>query len=209
MTSPGDERKFTSFLDRLFMIDIALKFLKDYLNQEITSPANAVVLGNITKSDDVTDGKIHLSLIQVEEEKVLKEVNHQRRMKPGDTFYTTVNPEIRVNLYVLVTYQYTGKNYEEALKQLSNVATILQGKYVFSKPDFMKPAYEPLEHIVIDLYTQTIDQNSNMWQALGEKLSPSLMYKMRVVAIQANRELDQTGEIRAIGIDVSHKPLEN
>lgn len=191
------------------MIDVALKFLRDYLNQEITDPANSTVLGNITKESDITDNKIHLSLIQVEEEKVLKEVNHRRRANPTDDFYSIINPEIRLNLYILITYQYSGKNYDEALKQLSNVVTILQGKYVFTKPDFIKEAYEVLQQITIELYTQTIDQNSNMWQALGEKLSPSLLYKMRVIGIQANKVLDTTGEVRAIGIDVVHKPVDN
>jgi len=191
------------------MLDVAMKFLRDYLNQEITSPNNPVVLGNITKESDIENNKIHLSLVNVEEERILKEVNYARRINPGDNFYSTVNPEIRVNLYILITYQYEGKNYEEALKQLGNVATVLQGKYVFTKPDFIKPAYEVLQQIVIDLYSQTIEQNSNMWQALGEKLSPSLLYKMRVIAIQANRVLDTTGEVRAIGIDVAQKPFEN
>ncbi len=191
------------------MIDVALKFLRDYLNQEITDPANPVVLGNITKESDITDNKIHLSLIQVEEEKVLKEVNHRRRANPTDDFYSVINPEIRLNLFILVTYQYPGKNYDEALKQLSNVITILQGKYVFTKPDFIKEAYEVLQQITIELYTQTIDQNSNMWQALGEKLSPSLLYKMRVIGIQANKVLDTTGEVRAIGIDMVHKPMDS
>jgi len=190
------------------MIDLAMKFLRDYLNQEMANLANPAILANITKESDIENDKIHLSLIQVEEEKVLKDVNHRRRMNANDDFYTTVNPEIRLNLYILVTYQYTAKNYEEALKQLSNVVTVLQGKYMFSKPDFMKPAYEPLEQIVVDLYTQTIDQNSNMWQALGEKLSPALLYKMRVIGIQANKALGTTGEVRAIGIDVAHKTLQ-
>ena len=191
------------------MIDIALKFLKDFLNQEIPDPADLVVLGNITKESDIVNDKIFLSLVQVEEEKVLKEVNHRRRVNPGDDFFTTINPEIRLNLYVLVTYQYNTKNYEEALKQLSNVIVTLQGKNVFTKPDFIIPAYEPLEQIVVDLYTQTLDQNNNLWQALGEKLSPSLLYKVRVIGIQANRALSTTGEIRSIGIDMLHKPFES
>ena len=189
------------------MIDIALKFLRDFLTQEIVNPQTT--LGNITKDDDIEPGKIHLSLVHVEEEKILKEVIHQRRVKPTDNFYTTINPEIHLNLYILVTYQYSGKNYAEALKQLGNVATVLQGKCVFTKPDFMNPAYEPLEQIVVDLYTQTLEQNNSMWQALGEKLSPSLLYKLRVIAIQANRALDTTGEVRAIGIDVQQKQFES
>ena len=191
------------------MIDVALKFLKDYLNQEITNPANPVVLGNITKDTDIVPDKIHLSLVQVEEEKILREVNHRRRVNPGDDFFTTVNPEIHLNLFVLVTYQYTSKNYEEALKQLSNVIITLQGKNVFTKPDFMLPVYEPLQQLVVDLYTQSLDQNSNLWQALGEKLSPSLLYKIRVIGIQANKALSTTGEVRAIGIDIIHKPFES
>jgi len=190
------------------MIDTAMKFLKDYLNKEITTPANPVVLGNITREADITNDKIHLSLIQVEEEKINREVNHRRRLNPGDDFYTVINPEIHLNLYILVTYQYTNKNYEEALKQLSNVITCLQGKNVFTKPDLPTVLYNSLDRIVIDLYTQSLDQNSNLWQALGEKLSPSLLYKMRVVGIQANRVLSTTGEVKAIGIDVEHKPQE-
>ena len=123
--------------------------MKDFLNQEIPDPVDLVLLGNITKETDITNDKIFLSLVQVEEEKVLKEVNHRRRVNPGDDFFTTINPEIRLNLYVLVTYQYNTKNYEEALKQLSNVIITLQGKNVFTKPDFTNPAYEQLEQIVV------------------------------------------------------------
>ena len=191
------------------MIDVALKFLRDYLNQEITVPANPAVLANITKDDDITNNKIHISLLHIEEEKMTKEVIHQRRLNPADGFYTTINPEIRLNLYVLITYLYNAKNYEEALKQLSNVITVLQGKYVFTKPDFMKPAYEPLQQIVVDLHTQTLEQNNSMWQALGDKLSPSLLYKMRVIGIQANKPLDTTQEIKAVGMEVLHKQFEN
>jgi hypothetical protein len=191
------------------MLDVAMKFLKDFLNQEITTTADPVVLGNITKESDIVQDKIHLSLVNVEEERILKDVTYTRRMNPGDNFYSVVNPELHLNLYVLVTYQYEGQNYEEALKQLGNVVTVLQGKYVFSKPDFMKPAYEVLQQIVVELYTQTLDQNSNMWQALGEKLTTSLLYKMRVIAIQANKVLDSAQEIKAIGVDVIQKPFEN
>ena len=192
------------------MIDTALKFLCDYLNQEITSPANPVVLGNITKESDIQPDKIHLSLIHIEEERILKDVVYQKRLNPADNFYTTINPEIHLNLYVLVTYQYTAAiNYTEALKQLGNVVTVLQGKFVFTKPDLLKPAYEPLQQIVIELYSQSLDQSSNLWQAMGEKLSPSLLYKMRVVSIQANKALGTTGEISAVGIGVVHKTVES
>ena len=190
------------------MFDTALKFLRDYLNQEITSPAEPVVLGNITKDSDIIPDKIHLSLLNIEEEKILKDVNFNRRINPTDKFYSVVNPEIHLNLYVLFTYQYEGKNYEEALKQLGNVVTVLQGKYVITKPDFIKPAYEVLQQVVVDLYSQTLEQSSSLWQALGEKLSPCLLYKMRVIAIQDNNVLSTTGEIRATGIDVTQKKLE-
>lgn len=189
------------------MIDIALKFLKDFLTQEIGTPKTE--LGNIAKENELTADKIYLSLIHVEEEKILKEVNHQRRLNSNPNVYTTINPELHLNLYVLVTYNYTGNKYDEALKQLGKVITVLQGKNVFTKPDFMNSAYFPLDQIVVDLYTQTLDQNNSMWQVLGDKLSPSLLYKMRVIGIQANRALDTTPEITAIGVGVINKELEN
>jgi hypothetical protein len=186
------------------MIDTAMKFLRDYLNQELPVH-DLTVLGNIALDSDITPSKIHLTLLNIEEERILKQVNHLKRVNPGDNFFTTINPEIRLNLYILVTYQYSNHNYEEALKQLAAVATILQGKYGFTKPDFIKPAYESLEQIAIELYSQTLEQNSTMWQSLGQKLAPSLVYKMRVIAIQANKALSTTGEVNAIGFNLMNK----
>ncbi len=66
------------------MLDVAMKFLRDFLNQEITDPVSPVVLGNITKDTDIENNKIHLSLVNVEEEKVLKDVNYNRRVNQSN-----------------------------------------------------------------------------------------------------------------------------
>lgn len=187
------------------MIDLALKFLRDYLNKDISGLANSVVIGNITKQEDITPDSLHLSLLHIEEEKVMREVEHRRRANPTDNFYTIANPIMRLNLYVLVTYQYTKKGvYDECLKNISKVAVAFQNKYSFVKKDFPN-GYEALEQMVVELYTQTLDQNSNMWQAMGEKLSPSLLYKVRVIAIAPEKTIGTVEEVRAVGIDLVHK----
>lgn len=187
------------------MIDNALKFLRDYLNKEISGLANNVVIGNIAKQEDITPDSLHLSLVHIEEEKVLREVEHRKRVNPTDNFYSVFNPLLKLNLYILVSYQYTKKGvYDECLKNLSKVAIAFQNKYVFQKSDFPN-GNESLEQLVVELYTQTLEQNNNMWQAIGEKLAPSLLYKVRVVAIAADKAISTTEEVKAIGLNVLHK----
>ena len=95
-------------------------------------------------------------------------------------------------------------DYAEALKQISHLITLFQGKNVFEKEDF--PSDINLESLIIEFYSLSLEQNNNMWQTLGSKLVPSALYKIKLISIQDNKKLGDVGEVRGIAIDLTHKP---
>ena len=191
------------------MIHLALNFLRQHLSKELNlklglTPATASVKISPVNKDTAPDNKIHLTLVNIEEEKILKNQNYYRKVTPDSDFYTVVNPEIKVNLYVLASAQFEESNYTEALKQISYVMTIFQGKNVFNQQDLTGDA-QTLETLIVELYTQTIEQNNGLWQAMGSNPVPAVMYKVRLLLIQDNKMADQVSEIKGIGIDLVKK----
>ena len=108
-----------------------------------------------------------------------------------------------MNLYVLISAQ--KKDYVEALKQISYVISIFQGKNIFEKEDFLKKDVINLDSLIIELYPLSLEQNNNLWQTLGSKLVPSVLYKIKLVSIQDDYVIGETGEIRGIGFNLINK----
>ncbi len=191
------------------MIHTALNFLRAYLNKEMNlrlgslASYESIKLAPVNK-DTVADDKVYLSLISIEEEKVLKNQNYYRRVNPDDDFLSVVNPEIKLNLYILLSAQFKAINYVEALKQISYVITIFQGKNVFNQSDLTGDA-KVLETLIVDLYSQTIEQNNGLWQAMGSNPVPAVLYKVRLLLLQDNKTLDQVQEVKGIGIELVKK----
>jgi hypothetical protein len=191
------------------MIHVALNFLRQYLNKELnlklglSTGTDSVKISPVNK-DTAPDNKIHLTLINIEEEKILKNQNYYRKVNSDSDFLTVINPEIKVNLYILASAQFEAKNYTEALKQISYVITIFQGKNVFNQPDLTGDA-QILETLIVDLYSQTIEQINGLWQSMGTNPVPAVMYKVRLLLIQDDKMLDQAPEVKGIGIDLVKK----
>lgn len=191
------------------MIHIALNFLRQYLNKEINNKlglaaGNDSVRVTPVNKDSAPDNKIYLTLINIEEEKILKSQNYYRKAAPGDDFLSVVNPEIKINLYILASAHFETGNYLEALKQISYVITAFQGKNVFSQTD-LTPEARSLETIIVELYSQTIEQNNGLWQALGSSPVPAVLYKVRLLSIQDDKPLGEVSEVKGIGIDLIQK----
>lgn len=182
------------------MIEIALNFIKQFLTDELNTRlklsaiTQSVKIANINK-DTNPDNKIYITLVNIEEERVLKNQNHYFKTNPTDDKFKIINPEIKLNLYILVSAQFETENYYEALKQISLVIKIFQGKNVFEKVDLVGDA-GVLDTLILDMFPQTIDQNNSLWQTLGGNLVPSVMYKVRLLIVQDDRLLSEIHEIK-------------
>lgn len=178
------------------MIKEALEYLAKEFNRELNNNANdsMFVLDNVARldlADAVTsgnEGKVLLTLVNIEEEKTLKnDPFYIRRNDPqnGEQIEKR-NPTLHVNLYVLISCADT---YPNALSWIDKVIEYLQGKYVFTA-DTANPldAYPPkVEKIIMDLFSLNFEQINHLWGILGGKYVPSVLYKMRLLPIQYNR----------------------
>ncbi len=191
------------------MIHLALGFLCQFLNNELNqklglSPATESVKTGPLGKETTADNKIHLTLIHIEEENILKNQNYYRKADPASDFYTVINPEIKINLYILFSALFDAAAYTEALRQVSFIMSILQGKNTFGQADLTGEA-SVLESLMVELHTQTIEQENLFWISAGHSPVPSVMYKVRLLLIQDDRMLDQVREVTGIGIDLINK----
>lgn len=202
------------------MIDTALKFLTDEINAYLllkNEPVNAaapeIVLTNVAAEDGnwaIPPKTLGLSLINIEEERVFKEQQTAFRNPEGAIEH--YNPNIKLNLYILITANFAagdaGGNtnttgiYREGLKQLSYVIGFFQGKYVFT-PDNSPTLPPQLKKLVIELYSNSFEQQYNFWSVIGAKYLPSVLYKVRMLVYQEKALLDQQQPITTVDLDLT------
>jgi hypothetical protein len=195
------------------MIDKALKFLTDEMNAYLDLQNGGsigdqlIVLTNVANDSGgwaIPAQKLGVSLINIEEEKIFKDQQTQFRNANGE--FEQYNPEIKLNLYMLVCANFVSENgddkYEQGLKQLSRVVSCFQGKNVFT-PD-NSPSMDPeLKKLIVELYSYSFEQQYNFWTILGAKYLPSVLYKVRLLAYQEKRLLNQNNAITGITLQAS------
>ena len=184
------------------MISEALIFLKDHLNERLHAQAGAiaddsaedrVVFLDGEKMDPVSFklGAVTTLLVNLEEERTLRAPDPYVRIAP-DGARQRVQPEIRLNLYVLFVARF--KRYESSWEHLSAILAHMQSQRVFdaaATPDL--PA--GVERLACELVTLTLAEQNELWGALKVNHHPSLLYRVRLLAFRDRR----SGESTAVG----------
>lgn len=170
------------------MLYETLKFLSERLNQlwKAGGPAGGESLlewGNIAQlellgpNDDTLEDRIVLTLVNLEEEKTLRNGQSTTTTSQGKIVHL---PPIHLNLYLLFSMRFS--SYDAALKNLSNVLLFFQQRPVFDVAN--TPGMPPgVEKLVFDLVTMSFEQQNQLWVILGSKHYPSALYKMRLVQV--------------------------
>lgn len=198
------------------MIDIALVLLRNELANFLTGkdPAN-VVIDNIglleTTTGNTLTESIVISLVNVEEESALKNQPALKRPFIGNAVYQ--NPPAYLNLYVLITCNFSGNHYQLALRRLSYVIQFVQGKNSFSAAssatagslDLTQAGVSDLK-FTLELYTLTFEQINHLWGSLGGRQVPFVMYKLRLVAITDRSVVRTVPLIEEIETDIFKTP---
>lgn len=176
------------------MIAQALKYICQEVNFINDNPATPsleefVVLGNISRLDSTSgannadlQSKVILTLVNLEEEKTLK--NGPYYVQEGETLVKK-NPTIYLNLYLL--FSCATDDYETALTKISRIIGTFQAKHVFTPDTAEMPFPGEIEKIILDLFSINFEQSNHMWGILGGKYIPSVLYKARLIAIQASK----------------------
>ena len=186
------------------MIDRALSLLRDELQAYITSAdvfVDNIGLLETTNSDSLTK-RVIITLVNIEEESTLK---NGSTVKKGFSGMSAIyeNPPVFLNLYVLITCNYSGIDYVHALERLSAVVRFFQSRNSFTFPPVSGgtaavPVDNPDLKITLELYTLTFEQINHLWGSLGGRQVPFVMYKLRLVALTERATLREVPLIDAI-----------
>ena len=176
-------------MDALFLITSELN---QYIKQRADAEDNPVRLccivdhnGNQVSPKNV----IAVTLTSVEEEGVNK------AQRPNavryDNTYTHSEPEIRLNLFIIVSVRPgtddNGDQYEQyrgALALLSMVAQFFQSHRYFDQSTINNPKVSnDLKRVIVDLYSVGFENQSYIWSIHGGHYLPSLLYKVSLIHI--------------------------
>lgn len=179
------------------MIKQSLEYLAKELNRNLNGNASdsLYVLENVARIDlDSTpstsgnQGKVMLTLVNIEEEKTLKNDSfYVRRYDPQEgEKIDKRNPTLHVNLYLLISC--AASTYSTALERIDQVVEYFQGKNIFTADSAHPQDNYPtkVEKIILDLYSLNFEQLNHLWGILGGKYVPSVLYKLRLLPIQRN-----------------------
>lgn len=192
------------------MINHLLSAIQTELNEfiKVKDPINfsnldIVVISNLvnqngelaftSNNQNQTEHKIVITLINVEEERTLKEQTYFK--KSADDNIISQNPEIRINLSVLFTAYST--SYETSLRILSYLLGFFQMKNNFT-PQNTPELNGYIEKATIELQTLSAEQNNHLWGYIGAKYMPSVVYRIRMLVIQEGQKKMEAPPISVI-----------
>lgn len=198
--------------------------IKDYLSSfidelkksgkyEIDKPG--IYVAPIGRDENMDKSGIYITLLHIEEETSTKQ-----QIPVATRSYSMKKPEMMVNLYVMFSAH--DSSYDNALQYISWVLQAFQSSTVIpgsgenevvanvdENPDIeatkdaeqeslLKVSYET-EALRMSIHQMTMDQMSNLWQTLGAKMMPAVIYKVRMLTIKSN-EIIPVYPIRKSGI---------
>ena len=205
------------------MIYRTLEFLRSNVNQYIqgqnpdpddpgtTSAEDLVTLGEVSLIDPSNNGSgnetIYMSLVYTEEESALK------NSSPYFTRGTSIemkNPPVFLNLGIVFCANFTS-NYATALQRLSEVISYFQSKTVFNFSSAPVPETSPFIltadqrndlEVKVEMMKLSLEEINHLWSILRVRVMPFVMYKVRIVQLEASRKFAGGGTIKEIDMTI-------
>jgi hypothetical protein len=173
------------------LLDVVLKFLakevNSYLLTRTGSTFGEAEVGRLVDDGGkwvIKDDHLGVSLINIEEERVLKSQLPERTLVDGR--HVVVQPQLRLNLHVLFAARF--QQYDEALRYLSLILTHFQARPSFTASEY--PGLDPrIEKLSVELLSLSYDQLNQLWAFVGGKQLPSVVYKVRMVSLQDSEQM--------------------
>ncbi len=206
------------------MISHALTIIANELDRHITDAYGAISpqvgcgnlsegVGNIAGGNAVPRDILCLSIVNVKEDKTLKNVSNQVRDDAAfKVFYQ--NPPVFLNCHILLTA--THGNYTNALLMLSRAIRFFQFRNVMTQENIAPAslttsapanALDRLERFKfgIDLYSPSMEEVNHLWGTLGGKQYPFVMYLMRLMELKFNATQSEGALITDVVGEFRHK----
>jgi hypothetical protein len=172
------------------MIDTAIAQLAGQLNQalkrQFTVGEDLVVLSHLHEQD----GSVAPQAVS---KVVAFLVNIEREAVPGASGGSAgllrqaqKAPPVHLNLMLMFAANFGGATYPEALKFLAATVQFFQGRPVFNHQN--TPELDPrIDKLTLEIENLSISDLSNLWGVLGGTYLPSVLYRVRMVSLEAGQ----------------------
>ena len=179
-------------LNRIKMINQSLQFTNKLLGQFLKNrfglDEEKIVLNYLVDVNGsfpkMNQNKVVLSLINVEKETNQPFYVKNRQLESGN--YSSFNPVERYNLDILISSNFD--DYTESLKFLDAIIYFFQiNNYLDASTSSSIP--EGLSKLEFEYEKISYHQMHSLWTAMGAKYQPSIIYKMKLVKVQANETI--------------------
>jgi hypothetical protein len=180
------------------MIDDAITYVRDEVRTYLGLTNQEVITGHLHELKDNTSMMgVFLSLVNLEEEPTLK--NGSRFVRQNDVV-RYMQPPVFLNLYLLFAFRF--QNYGASLLHLSRTVELFQTKPVFSEATAAPGLTFPLnlDKLVFDFFNLNLEQLNYLWSMSGGVYLPSVLYKVRLVRVQADAVFDAP-DITTVRVD--------
>lgn len=154
--------------------------LNEYLRGLLGTSEDIVVVSNLLGADGApapnVNNRVIIFLTSIEKDTVSQRLPDGR----GNAF--AGSQPLFLNIYLMVAANFTGTNYPEALKFLSLVIGFFHRQPVIdhaNAPDLD----QRISKLVLDIENTSPQAMSNIWGVLGGRYLPSVLYRVRMVAV--------------------------
>lgn len=183
-------------------LDFLQKQLNEYMAQNMgpSSTGDWIELSRLVDKDGDFDfdSPLGFALVNLEEERVFKS-QERVRSSPEEVVYLSA-PDIKLNLHIMIVAKAEKGKYDTGLKALSSVVTFFQARRYFERERY--PSLEsPIEKLIVELESLDYESQNYIWGAVGGKLSPSLVYRVRLLKVQEALVEARAEPIREVGIE--------
>lgn len=180
------------------VVNTAALELNEFFRVKFGIAEDRVVVSGLVNQDGSLavkdDNRIILSVVMIQEEK-MGVYKNAGPIPPGG-----VKP-IHLNLYLLFSASFNEKLTLEALKFLSATIAFFQNKPVFTSSN-SSTLGAGLDKISFEISNMNVQEQSNLWSALGAKYLPSVLYKVRVVTIDEQMLTPETIDVSGMERDL-------
>lgn len=174
------------------MIAAAIGSIASQLNQSLRRTfgvgEDLVVISNLTEPDGSlvaqVSNKLVLFLVNIEKDSMPYQQTAPRRSELGRIGLS--HAPIHLNLMLMFAATFSGTNYPEALKFISHTIGFFQSRPVLDHQN--TPDLDPrIDRLMLDIENLSTSDLSNLWGILRGTYMPSVLYRMRMLAIDAGQ----------------------
>lgn len=183
----GENADNRGFVD---VIDTALRLVANELDQALRSSVDGgaplVTLSNLTDSSGgaipEANDRLVVFLVNIEREDV--PTRTANAVDRGQQRFASRMPPVDLSLLVMFAANFSGSNYSEALKLISSTIAFFQSKPLFTHHNTPGLA-QGIEQLSLSIENLDTTDISNLWGIFGGRYIPSVMYRLRLVEIDA------------------------